>query len=273
MSSIPRRGTTNSIVPVSAAAGTPSLRPVVTITSTLAHATLAPSALLALPRTLTQPVVSITRTDTIFGSTLAGLTRTTTGLTQAAVGATSRVGSILSPTLAELTDTTRALTQAAGTISAPALDVSLGALARTVEAGIPTESSATAFEPGTGADRVPTVASAAAPPAPLLGGVVRDLVLDGMAQVAPASPGPSSASWLALAADVVPQPAGPGAPVPGNPVAPATPAGVTVGSGVNALTGVLVDSMAFPATLTVLVLIACARRWAWWFPEVAIGPD
>jgi hypothetical protein len=42
---------------------------------------------------------------------------------------------------------------------------------------------------------------------------------------------------------------------------------------VSALTGVLVDSVAFPATLTVLVLIACARRWAWWFPEVAIGPD
>jgi hypothetical protein len=35
----------------------------------------------------------------------------------------------------------------------------------------------------------------------------------------------------------------------------------------------LTDPLALPAILTMLVLVACGRRWVWWFPEVGIGPD
>ncbi|WP_157646889.1 hypothetical protein [Actinomycetospora chiangmaiensis] len=67
----------------------------------------------------------------------------------------------------------------------------------------------------------------------------------------------------------------PGAPVPGDPVAPASPAGSPggAGSGASILPGLLADPLALPVVLTALALGACARRRTWWFPEVAIGPD
>jgi hypothetical protein len=54
---------------------------------------------------------------------------------------------------------------------------------------------------------------------------------------------------------------------------PAGSVGLRVGSGASVSAGSLIDPLALPALLAVLVLIACGRRWAWWFPEVTIGPD
>jgi hypothetical protein len=219
------------------------------VRSALTHAAPVPSALLAplavaLPRTLDRPI-SVTR-------------------------------GILSHTVAGLTPATTALAQMVGTVShtvgvPPGAPAGLRPLIRTAGAGEPAASSALALEPGTNADRSPAVA---APPL-TVGGVVRDPAPGEFTSVT--TPGLPRASWPTLDVGVGPasKRAVPGVPAPWDPVAPEAPAGSAgaVGGGASVLTGVLADPLAVAAILTVLVLLACGRRWAWWFPEVAIGPD
>jgi hypothetical protein len=268
------------------------LAPATTVTSAVAHVAPAASSLLApvaaLPRTLTGPSGAISQTGSILIHTVTGLTLTGPS------GATSQTGSVLIHTVTGLTHTTTALTQTVGELGGSAIGVSGGALTAltaltgTLGAGGPTAPRALALVPGTdadrlpavmtgtGADRFPAVASTPAPPV-LLGGAARDPVPDGGAPGRLADSGSSSAAWLTVeAAGPVSQRVVPDVPSPWDPVAPATPAGtagVAAGSGVSVLTGALTDPLALAGILTALVLIACGRRWAWWFPEVAVGPD
>jgi hypothetical protein len=198
-----------------------------------------------------------------------------------------RTGDILVGTVTGLTDTTTALTRTVGELGGTAVGVSrdalgglaasAGAVEATTAGGPPPPTIALA--PGTDADRFPAGVSTPALPA-LHGGLARDPVSGGAAPARTTGSGSPSAPWFtvdAAAGSVSESRQGlPGAPAPWDPAAPAAPAGTagaTAGTGATVPTGVLGDALAVPALLAGLVLIACGRRWAWWFPEVAIGPD
>ena len=294
-----------SVVAHAAPAASSLLAPVATVPRTLIQPI---GAIGPIDDTLVHTVTGLTQTTTTLThavGTLGGLTQTTGvltsavgtlgGLTQTATALTSAVGTLgglpqtttalthAVDTLGGLTHTTTALTSAVGTLVggsiglSPDAVVGVGALTGIAGAGSPMAPPALAPTPGTGADTLAVITSIPAP-AVLLGDAARDPM---PADVVPArltSSGSPSASWLTLdgAAGLVWQGAVPDAPAPGAPVAPTTPAGSTgssAGSGASVPTGLLTDPPAIPAILTVLVLIACGRRWAWWFPEVAIGPD
>jgi hypothetical protein len=276
--------------------------------SAVAHAPPAAPSLLApvaaLPHTLTGPSGAIGQTGSILVHTVTGLTHTTTALTQEVgelggsvigvtrgpltgpSGAIGQTGSILVHTVTGLTDTTTALTQTVGELSGSVIGVSRGALGGlaaltgtvgTIAAEGPTAVPTVSLAPGTSADRFPAAAPTPALPV-LLGGLARDPVPGGVAPARLTGSGAPSAPWLTVDAATGPlsRHGLPAAPAPWEPAAPAAPggtAGVTAGSGVSVLTGALTDPLTLAAMLTVLVLIACGRRWAWWFPEVAVGPD
>jgi hypothetical protein len=235
------------------------LAPVGTVTSVVAHAAPAASSVLgpvvAAPRTLIQRSGVISRTGGVLVDTVTGLTDTTTALTRT-VGELG--GSVIGAPRGGLTG----LTGLTGTVGTSA-------------AGGPTAPPTIALASGTNADRFPAVASTPALPV-LLGGLARDPVLGGLAP--PTVSGSPSAPRLTVdaAAGPVFRQGLPGPPAPWDPVGPAAPAGTagaTAGTGATVPTGVLTDALAVPALLAGLVLIACGRRRAWWFPEVAIGPD
>jgi hypothetical protein len=215
-----------------------------TLTTTLDRAAplvpqlLAPVA--AVPRTLLGPSGLVDATGALLVGTVTGLTDTATALT----GTVAALGrSALGPPLETGTGIgTRALspTLAVG----PATDGN-----RLAQAARPAVVNGQGAAPGPGANG-PVLAASGSPGTPRT--------------TADAAVGSASRPGL------------PGGPAPWEPSAPAAPVGAAGASstgGASGVAGVLPDPLAVTAILAGLVLVACARRGTWWFPEVVIGPD